>query len=596
MAKTEIIYRATLDSSGVVKGVNLAKQNLDSLGASAENTAKKLGSTSNSAGVAGATLAEVGRLVSDLPYGFSAVANNASQLVSMFGMLTISAGGLGKGLKELGKAFLGPVGIVVAVQAAIAYYEEFVASSNKAKDATNSLTTELEAQALALSSILKTFTIEQYDDTLKLLVNTSTEFKNAFDKLDETQKNNKDTVFNLMSQYKELLDIRRQIKAFETALQRDDLPEQKRTEYLGKINGLRLKEIDLLKIFRKESTGSGKEQQELIEGTVDYYEYHIKQLTQERDAVARSAKEIDNYNKKIKALEDALNILLFARRQNKVENLLQILGIADIDKEEVADQIAANVPTPEEIAEALKAKMAGEESAAFLQKFLGLQESAEKTIEIANQIADGLSIIGDFFDGEAERDIAREKNKTTKVNNELRQRLKNENLSAAQKERINKRIAANEYNLDKRLDKIREKQFKQQKAFKIAIALADTASMAAKAYLSQLSVPTPDAIIRAKAAAKIAAAFGLLQVATIARQKYVAGQTSISGLGGGTSTEGGGEPSTPDFNVVGASQLNQVAAAVAGQQERPIRTYVVASDVSTAQELDRNILSEASIG
>ena len=250
MAKTEIIYRATLDSSGVVKGVNLAKQNLDSLGASAENTAKKLGSTSNSAGVAGATLAEVGRLVSDLPYGFSAVANNASQLVSMFGMLTISAGGLGKGLKELGKAFLGPVGIVVAVQAAIAYYEEFVASSNKAKDATNSLTTELEAQSLALSSILKTFTIEQYDDTLKLLVNTSTEFKNAFDKLDETQKNNKDTVFNLMRQYKELLDIRRQIKDFETQSQRKDLTEEKIDEYLGKINALRLKEIDLLKIFR----------------------------------------------------------------------------------------------------------------------------------------------------------------------------------------------------------------------------------------------------------------------------------------------------------------------------------------------------------
>ena len=90
----------------------------------------------------------------------------------------------------------------------------------------------------------------------------------------------------------------------------------------------------------------------------------------------------------------------------------------------------------------------------------------------------------------------------------------------------------------------------------------------------------------------------MAQVATIAKQKYVAGQTSVAGFGGGAGAPGGGEEGggAPDFNVVGASELNQVAAAVAGQREEPVRAYVVASDVSTAQELDRNILSEASIG
>ena len=91
-------------------------------------------------------------------------------------------------------------------------------------------------------------------------------------------------------------------------------------------------------------------------------------------------------------------------------------------------------------------------------------------------------------------------------------------------------------------------------------------------------------------------AMGLANVAAIAKQKFVARTTPSGGGGSGIGSTGGGAPQTPDFNVVGASQLNQVAAAVAGQQERPIRTYVVASDVSTAQEMDRNILSEASIG
>jgi hypothetical protein len=87
----------------------------------------------------------------------------------------------------------------------------------------------------------------------------------------------------------------------------------------------------------------------------------------------------------------------------------------------------------------------------------------------------------------------------------------------------------------------------------------------------------------------------LATVASIAKQKFV-GQTTGAGVGrtvpsGGQ--QGGGAPS---FNVVGASELNQVAAAVAGQEKEPVRAYVVASDVSTAQEMDRNILSEASIG
>ena len=52
----------------------------------------------------------------------------------------------------------------------------------------------------------------------------------------------------------------------------------------------------------------------------------------------------------------------------------------------------------------------------------------------------------------------------------------------------------------------------------------------------------------------------------------------------------------PAFNVVGASDTNQLAEAIGGQAQQPIQTYVVASEVSTAQELDRNIVTGATIG
>ena len=56
---------------------------------------------------------------------------------------------------------------------------------------------------------------------------------------------------------------------------------------------------------------------------------------------------------------------------------------------------------------------------------------------------------------------------------------------------------------------------------------------------------------------------------------------------------GGGASVPPAFNVVGASDTNQLADAIGGQSRQPSRAYVVASDVSTAQALDRNIITES---
>jgi len=59
---------------------------------------------------------------------------------------------------------------------------------------------------------------------------------------------------------------------------------------------------------------------------------------------------------------------------------------------------------------------------------------------------------------------------------------------------------------------------------------------------------------------------------------------------------GGGGSIPPAFNIVGASGTNQLADAIGGQTQEPVKAYVVASDVSTAQEMDRNIIEGASIG
>jgi hypothetical protein len=72
--------------------------------------------------------------------------------------------------------------------------------------------------------------------------------------------------------------------------------------------------------------------------------------------------------------------------------------------------------------------------------------------------------------------------------------------------------------------------------------------------------------------------------------------TSAKSPSGGANGGGGANVTAPSFNVVGASATNQLAQTVAGQVNAPLRAYVVGSDISDQQELDRSIISTAGIG
>ena len=78
-------------------------------------------------------------------------------------------------------------------------------------------------------------------------------------------------------------------------------------------------------------------------------------------------------------------------------------------------------------------------------------------------------------------------------------------------------------------------------------------------------------------------------------QAEIAGLSNVPvSLGGGA---GGGTSASvaPIFNVVGASGTNQLAEAISAVDQQPLRAYVVASDVTSAQALERSIVEGASI-
>ena len=91
--------------------------------------------------------------------------------------------------------------------------------------------------------------------------------------------------------------------------------------------------------------------------------------------------------------------------------------------------------------------------------------------------------------------------------------------------------------------------------------------------------------------AGIAGAFALKTIKSIVSSKK---PSSSSGGGGGASAPAASQ--APSFNVVGASDTNQLAQAIGEDKKKPVKAFVVSGDVSTAQSLDRNIVEGASIG
>jgi hypothetical protein len=94
--------------------------------------------------------------------------------------------------------------------------------------------------------------------------------------------------------------------------------------------------------------------------------------------------------------------------------------------------------------------------------------------------------------------------------------------------------------------------------------------------------------------ASLAGVFAALQIRKILSTNV--GSASASSVGGGAGGGGGSTPAPPQFNIVGQSSTNQLSQTIAGQQNRPIQTYVVGNQVSTQQSLDRNAVATSTFG
>ena len=172
---------------------------------------------------------------------------------------------------------------------------------------------------------------------------------------------------------------------------------------------------------------------------------------------------------------------------------------------------------------------------------------------------------------------------------------KNEEKQKRLKEIRTKQTLSDAKNTFNQIAQLAGEDSKVGKAFAIASATISGVEGVQNAYTTAQKSPiTTFFPAYPIVSAGLAAAVAVKNIATIKKQ-------DPSGKGASASPQRpSGIPPTPSippaFNVVGASGTNQLADAIGGQTQQPVQAYVVSSEVTTAQELDRNIIDDASIG
>jgi hypothetical protein len=675
-----------------------------------------LNGVSKASGGATAAAMELGRVVSDAPYGIRGMANNVSQLASqLFYMAgqqvtattatntdTVAKGanttatvvatgatvGFAGALRMMWSALMGPMGVLLGIQAVISGLDFFYGANKKAEESSKDLTKEVYASGLVAKQYVKELqdvnlteerrkvVTQEVLDLIPTLKKEDLEYGKNLDKVRLKIKQYtlaqaaRLEVEKLVNQNSALLskqmrvdlvnsteDQEEKVKIIKGLLKEEGIELEKavnQSYQMGQANlTLRKKTNDeLIQDFKDLSKKIKKESKPILEQIDNLSQGLALDPSKNGDGKGKiKLLEIDDFDKQaedyldkiasVSEKEEILNaelnsdkVLIQERyhlerlkathlqNQSKFKQqadayrieykafLDQQVRITDLTKEEAKvklDDFDNSTKSEQKKSEDnYKILIEKWKSYYFDKVFIALQaeqkikESKKTETETEFKELDKLqtyfqeykklmSGVTEFLDGEFERQLTMEQNKTNVLNKELNDRLINENLSAEQRKNIQNQIAQNDENLRVKQDAINKKKFKQTKALNLSMALIDTYAgatqvLADKKLPSWAKIPMMVSIIGS----------GLAQVAAISRQKFQSSSaaTPINTTGGGGGA-GATERADPSFNVVGRSNENLLINAIQAQFDKPLKAYVVSRDVTNQQQLDGMIVSQA---
>ena len=640
-------------TSGFVKADKAVLKLQNDLAKGANTGGKSLKGLGDASGSATSSVMELSRVVSDAPYGIRGMANNITQLVSQMGTATVKAGSLSAAVKLMWKAMMGPLGIVFAITAVVSALDYFKGGMTKAKKSTQELTKEVFASGIVMNGYVDELdNVTTSEERRVVIIQELTKAVPTLTAADLEYGANLDEVRFKIKQYTlaqaSRMEMDKLVKENSELLSKQmriDLVDStdNQEEKLKMIKGLLEEEgIELEKLVNK-SYSIGQKTMTLRKKTNSELVTEFKALAldikKESDPILERINRIsqglaldpakrgkNNKGKKEKRAKatafDTSDIIKDAKKyvdevmkmekknalllaSNNVDKLIierefQLRRISRLKGDNSA-LIAEYTKYYDTLIKTAEKKLLGKSQ---IDPFAprDLNDDAEKIrerqrllTEIKLQaLADSAQAVTGFLNGEFQREIDIEKNKTNALNNELNKRLLNENLSKDERKRIQLQIGANDEKLRIKQEQIEKKRFKLNKAANIAQATIATYLAAAQVMANPLDLnPVTKGIAMASTIA-----MGLANVATIARQKFQSSAGSGGQIGGGFGggSGGGGNDRDFNFNLAGTSQQNQLSQVLQGRFDQPLQAYVVSTDITNQQQLDQEILGNATFG
>jgi hypothetical protein len=673
MAKQEYVLKVVLDDGelrvkipGIVKSTNDMSKAFDNATKSSQKynkTAKQNKQVNDdmisSAGLAGATLTEFGRTISDLPFGITAITNNLSQLGTLFTTLVAKTGGTTKAFSLLGRQLAkGPLGIILIFQVLISLLQQFqkdIVGFFRGVEKANEATKKLRSNFFDLTEEIKENNKElrkqdketqkalrRLERTAEILIKNRSSQRNANKSVEEFNKANQANI-NLLKQRTEIVKALG-IEVDETRLleegyiqslmsgsqtlegvseelnqRRIDLETQR---IKGESSDVELLEAELQLFVDTEKAKKVKEEDYIKS---EEYQVLVARIAKAKSDAAKKAlkenlefesflevKEIamsfeeafanyfDRFEEPLTVLEDfyddGIDALLDYNRFR--ENFIERseLEILDIMEEQALARLLVLAQESEGLIDYEKEKTFIMEFFANKRGEIIKKESERNRQQLHDDIRELQQMLGQL------QDVMNMMTDAEISREERKTVMLNNQLAERLK---NEKLSAEERaRINKQIEANEEKLQKKrdeiaERNFKLqkAFAVAQAAINTALA-ISDVLAREPGGLIKKGVAAAIIGALGAAQIAAILSTKFVPTASSVPSGQAGSMGAGaaGSDRQDPVFNIVGTGQQFQLSQAIAQRTGEPVRAYVVTSDVRSGISLERNIIKGSKLG
>ena len=612
MASKKILIQIQVGAKDANIAVDKVTKSLEGL-SSAQLKVNKVTQTGRAqSGLNNAILLETGRLASDASFGFNAIANNLSQVISLFQSFARTNGGVVASLKELGRSMLGTGGLLIGIQLLISFGDKIIKKLRSMGEAGTLLSITFKKAGETVSNLAGKF--ESY---IAVLQNST-----------QSEKNKEKAIQALNKQFPEFID---NLKASSVSM--DDLKNS--TEGANKEIEIQREAIIKLAKSRAAQKQIEASELEIINKKVErerrlralgMENLTFEQIKRKQQIAAadefttkQEQEQINRLNNFIGA-EKAHNQFIKDKRE-EIEILSEFLDIELSGDKNLIDGLAGEKVTT--LADKMKIKFGslfdflvkkGKTGKGFLNRLLfGKPEGADEegdsmTLEniekafiatdiLVNGIKERVNALNDFGD------IYIDKQK---------QITDSEKKEVEARKAIQASALANLTGLSKSLKILGA----DNDALKIAAILTEKAEA-----IGKVIIKTKESNVIIKSAAKARAMLGDSTAIPLGAKRVLANNimagvniagivgaaassiNSIRSKGGSVarlSSSGGGDSDSsieaPDFNVVGAGGVSQLATTLAGVTGQPLKAFVVSKEITSQQELERNITTTAALG